>query len=407
MKDAQIAPIVRAPLFPLYRHVKQCIRLWDGEQVKAVRDMINAIMDQTGTPQNTVDWSKPDEWIVARLAGDQKRLAGKLWGGSGRTVNPRHVYGCYLFINRLSLLDQKTGTYRLCERGNHFLSDDPDILRELDFGEGIPVVLTLVMETTRAKRSDLIGDWASYLQSVSKFSTPSTFKDTLRRRLLNLVERSLVDRDGNRYSITDKGLAYLKTFPEKRTEFKSSSERTDVATAVRVFNDVQLAALKQRLMQLNPYAFEHFVKDLLEAMDYENVEVTRQSGDKGIDVVANYQFGITEIKEVVQVKRTETTIGRGTIDALRGALPYHQAIRGTIITLGPFARGVEDAAIYPGAAPITLIDGDRLLELVVKHQVGIKRIPVDLIGIDEAFFSEREPDMDDVDDVEKAVNENE
>ena len=358
--------------------------------------MINAIMDQTGTPQNTVDWSKPDEWIVARLAGDQKRLAGKLWGDSGRTVNPRHVYGCYLFINRLSLLDQKTGTYRLCERGNHFLSDDPDILRELDFGEGIPVVLTLVMETTRAKRSDLIGDWASYLQSVSKFSTPSTFKDTLRRRLLNLVERSLVDRDGNRYSITDKGLAYLKTFPEKRTEFKSSSERTDVATAVRVFNDVQLAALKQRLMQLNPYAFEHFVKDLLEAMDYENVEVTRQSGDKGIDVVANYQFGITEIKEVVQVKRTETTIGRGTIDALRGALPYHQAIRGTIITLGPFARGVEDAAIYPGAAPITLIDGDRLLELVVKHQVGIKRIPVDLIGIDEAFFSEREPDVDDV-----------
>lgn len=52
-------------------------------------------------------------------------------------------------------------------------------------------------------------------------------------------------------------------------------------------------------MQLEPFQFEHFVKELLDAMDYEDVRVTKVSGDKGVDVVARVQFGITEITEVV------------------------------------------------------------------------------------------------------------
>lgn len=386
-------PMVRAPLFPLYSHVKHCLRAWDMEPVKSVRDMITAIHDQTGTPQDPVDWSDPDEWIPLRLDGEHARLARKIWEGSEKTVNPRHVYGCYLFINRLDLLSQSAGKYEIGTRGQKFLDGDLDILRELDAGEGIPKILSLVAETPQAKRSDLIDDWGAYLQAVSKFSTHKVFTDTLRRRLLNLAERHLVTRDGNRYSVTDAGLTYLKTFPANYNDQKPSSERTDVALAVRAFNDSQISELRGRLMSLEPYAFEHFVKELLEAMDYENVEVTRQSGDKGIDVVANYQFGITEITEVVQVKRTEGTIGRPVIDGLRGALPYHQAIRGTIITLGTFARGVESSALFPGAAPITLIDGEKLLELVVKHQVGVRRKPVDLLEIDEAFFAERSPEV--------------
>lgn len=381
--------IVRAPLFPLYSQVKRCLHNWDREKVKAVRDMITAIHDQTGTPQNPVDWSDPDTWIAERLSGEHARLATKLWINSDKTVNPRHVYGCYLFINRLNLLDQISNRYALGDRGERFLADDPALLQELDAGEGIPKILSLAAETPQAKRSDLIDDWGAYLLAVSKFSTQKVFGDTLRRRLLNLVERGLVERDGNRYSITDSGLSYLKSFPESAADRKPSSQRTDVALAVRAFNEAQIEALRRRLMGLEPYAFEHFVKELLEAMDYENVEVTRQSGDKGIDVVANYQFGITEITEVVQVKRTESTIGRRVIDELRGALPYHRAIRGTIITLGPFARGVEESALFPGAAPITLIDGDRLPELVVKHQIGVRRKPVDLLEVDEAFFAER------------------
>jgi restriction system protein len=146
--------------------------------------------------------------------------------------------------------------------------------------------------------------------------------------------------------------------------------------------------LRERLGKMNPYRFESLVKDLLEAMDYEDLVVTKQSGDKGVDVVANYEFGITQIREVVQVKRYQGSITRPILDQLRGALPYHQAIRGTIITLGKFAQGCKDAALYPGAAPITLIDGDKLIELMLKHEVGIKKRPQTLIEIDESYFAE-------------------
>lgn len=142
-------------------------------------------------------------------------------------------------------------------------------------------------------------------------------------------------------------------------------------------------------MKLEPYQFEHFVRELLDAMDYEDVQVTKVSGDKGVDVVARIQFGITEITEVVQVKRTETTITRPKIDELRGALPYHKAIRGTIISLGSFAKGAKEGALFSGAAPITLIDGKRLLDLCIKHEVGLKRRPVEIYEIDEAFFSDK------------------
>jgi len=96
-----------------------------------------------------------------------------------------------------------------------------------------------------------------------------------------------------------------------------------------------------------------------------------------------------EITEVVQVKRSESNVGRPKVDELRGALPYHKAIRGTIITLGDFAKGAKEGALFVGAAPITLIDGARLLELCVKHQVGIRRRPVEIYEVDEAFFSEK------------------
>ena len=70
------------------------------------------------------------------------------------------------------------------------------------------------------------------------------------------------------------------------------------------------------------------MSELLEAMRYDDVEVTKESGDKGGDVVATVQFSITTITEVVQVKRQQGSIGRPILDQLRGVLSYYKAIRG-------------------------------------------------------------------------------
>jgi restriction system protein len=384
--------VVQAPFFPTYSDIRNAIRAFEGEPVKRVREMISAIWQQTGTPQSPVDWSDPDTWIEERLSGESRTLAQKIWEGSGKTLNPRHLYGSYLFINRMKLLEQVLGNYELNERGRQFLSNNDAIIRELDAAEGIPKLLSLVAERSPCKRGDLLPGWSDYLKAVSVFKTPSTFKATLRGRLINAVERGLISREGNTYAITDKGLAWLRQFtdvPQANAPALPSSKRTTVAEAARAQNEEQLDALRARLMALDPTDFEHFVKELLDAMDYEDVRVTKVSNDKGVDVVARIQFGITEITEVVQVKRTEGTITRPKVDELRGALPYHKAIRGTIISLGSFAKGAQEGALYVGAAPITLIDGRRLLDLCMKHEVGLKRRSVDLYEVDEPFFAER------------------
>lgn len=385
--------IVRAPLFPTYSGLADALRAFDGEPVQLVRDTITAIHQQTGTPQNPVDWTNPDIWIGERLTGALHVLARKIWTDSGKKLNPRHVYGCYLFINRLYLLDKADGIYRLGERGQRFLSGEESILRELDAGEGIPKLLSLVAERSPCRRGDILPDWSDYLKAVSLFSTPSTFADTLSRRLVNAVDRGLVLREGTTYAISDAGLKWLEGFPDspEATAIAAvpSSKRTSVAQAARAHNEEQLVAFRSRLMSLDPIQFEHFIKELLYAMDYEEVRVTKASGDMGVDVVARVQFGITEITEVVQVKRTEGTITRPKIDELRGALPYHDAIRGTIISLGSFSGGAQEGALFTRAAPITLIDGKRLLDLCVKFEVGLKRRAVEIYEIDEAFFADK------------------
>lgn len=376
---------VHSPVFPIYTDVRRLMRIWSGSISKsAALALVNSLWEQTGTPQNPVDWSDPDSWIQTRLDGDSKTLALQIWEKSEKAINPRYVYGSYLFINLYELLvPDSGGIYRTTEKGQKFFDDDPLTVRKIDEEEGLPKLLAILAAHSPAKRGDLIGEWGSFLIAHSKYRTPSTIKGTLRHRLLNLVERKFVDRDGNTYAITDTGLAYAAdtTGPENQRPYQQ------VLSAVKVYNDAQIQALRERLGQMNPYLFESLIKDLLEAMDYEDVVVTKQSGDKGIDVIANYEFGITQVREVVQVKRQQGTITRPILDQVRGALPYHQAIRGTIITLGKFAQGCKDAALFPGAAPITLIDGDKLIELMQKHEIGIKKIPQSLLEVDDSYFS--------------------
>ena len=374
---------VRTPLFPSYSWVKAAIRAFQGVPKPNVTHMIQSIWQQTGTPQNPVDWSEPNKWIPERLKGNDAALARKLWEESGQLVNPRHIYGCYLFINGFDLLvPDAEGIYRLTDRGASFLSDRPDTVQALDDAEGLLKLLSILATKTQAKRGDLLPEWSEFLQEHSKYATPGTFADTLSRRLGNLVERELVEREGNRYTITEQGLRYV----ERTLPVESDPKRT-VLRAVNDHNSQQREVLRDLLSVMNPYQFERLIGDLMEAMGYEDVMVTKQSGDKGVDVVATVQFGITTVREVVQVKRHgKGNVQRHIIDQLRGSLPYHQAIRGTLITLGKISKGATEAALFPGAAPITLIDGEKLLDFLIEHNIGIKKRPIFLWEVDTASF---------------------
>jgi len=374
---------VRTPYFPRYFVVKKMLEILPGIKKSSLMKMFYAINAQMGTPQNQINWTDPDKWIHERLSGENADLAKLIWEKSSYKVNPRYLRGAYLFINTHSLLDlDSVGVYQSNDKGIKFLKDNIKVLAEVDETEGIFQILSILSTKQNSKHGDIRPEWGEYLSEHSTFGSPSTIKSTLSHRLKNMMERKLVSRDGNLYNITEKGLEYLTKSPDP-----IKTPKRDLLRDLRSYNEKQLQELKNRLSDMHPFVFEHLVKDLLEAIGYEDVEVTKESGDKGVDVVATVQFGITTIKEVVQVKRHQSSIGRPILDQLRGALPYHKAIRGTIITLGSFSKGCKEAAIYPGAAPIGLIDGERLLELLAENEIGIKQRKALIYDIDEDFFT--------------------
>jgi restriction system protein len=81
--------------------------------------------------------------------------------------------------------------------------------------------------------------------------------------MLNLVHRGYVERDGNTYTISEKGIAYAADTSNPA----SQQPYQQVLTAVKNYNNTQITALRDRLGEMDPYLFESLVKDLLEAMD--------------------------------------------------------------------------------------------------------------------------------------------
>jgi restriction system protein len=130
--------------------------------------------------------------------------------------------------------------------------------------------------------------------------------------------------------------------------------------------------MQELLSTMEPIAFEHLIGQLLEAMNYQNVAVTAPSNDKGVDVVADIELGITSVREVVQAKRQKSNVQRTVLDALRGSLYRFQAVRGTIITTAGFSKGAIQAAFEAGAPPITL--------LLLMNVIGEVRLKIQLGG---------------------------
>lgn len=378
---------VRIPLFPPYSEVRLILPIWDGQRWGQIRKLRSSIENLWGNPQNPLDWSDPDTWIPERLEGEVRALASAIWEGSGKKVNPRHMYGHWLLASSYALLQRRADdVLELTDLGRDFVTNDQgEAVALVDEGEGLLKLLTIVAEKGPGRRGDFLAEWGDYLKRRSNFGTDSTVKDTLSRRLQNLVERELLLRQGMTYSITDAGLSYLKRNGGDE-ESDASSEQQQIWDLVKK----HLAGIRERLQELldsmDPIALEHLVKQLLEAMDYQNVTVTAPSGDKGVDVIAEIELGITSVREVVQVKRHRGRIQRKDLDALRGSLHRFGAVRGTIITTNDFARGTTEAAFERGAAPITLINGEKLIDLLIRHDIGVRKKSIELLELDSDAF---------------------
>lgn len=376
---------VRIAFFPEYASVRTMLPVLVGMTRAQVTGLRAAIWEHRGTFEENADWTDPDSWIPERLVGEHRDAAHRIWTGTKKGVNPRHMQGHWLLASGYDLLaDGPGGQLTLTAAGRDFL-DRPDggTVRTIDDREGLLALLAMLAEQGPATSGALLAPWLEYVRRVSRIRADTTARSFLYHRLRNLLGRDYAARVGQKYEITVAGLAWLKAsaFAERKTAAPDKTRQ--LWDLVQTQRDSVRKALRDKLSSIEPYAFEQLVGRLLEEMDYTDVEVTARSGDKGVDVVGRIAMGITEVREVIQVKRQQGNVQRPVLDMLRGSLHRFEAVKGTIISLGGFAKGAQSAAFEPGAAPITLIDGEKLLDLLIENGIGVRTKTIEMLELDE------------------------
>jgi len=151
----------------------------------------------------------------------------------------------------------------------------------------------------------------------------------------------------------------------------------DVAHQIEEQNRRVQAQLLDRARQSSPGGFEQLVGDLLEAMGFEEVEVTSLGGDGGIDVRGTLVVAdVVRLRMAVQAKRWKQNVQKPVVQQVRGSLGAHE--QGLIITTSGFSKGAREEARRPDASPVALMDGEQLARLLAENEIGAERTKYDL-----------------------------
>ena len=114
---------------------------------------------------------------------------------------------------------------------------------------------------------------------------------------------------------------------------------SDVAQQIEEQNRRVQAKLLERARQSSPGGFEQLVGDLLEAMGFEEVEVTSLGADGGIDVRGTLVVAdVVRLRMAVQAKRWKQNVQKPIVQQVRGSLGAHE--QGLIITTSGFSKGL-------------------------------------------------------------------
>ncbi len=136
------------------------------------------------------------------------------------------------------------------------------------------------------------------------------------------------------------------------------------------------------LTRISPDAFERLCARLLREVGCRDVEVTSHSDDEGLDGIGVLEVSLLSFPVFFQAKRYAQgkAVQPNKIREFRGAMSQ-RGDKGFFITTGVFTARARDEA-KRGGAPIDLIDGDRLCDLLQQTGLGVQTMPV----VDRSFF---------------------
>lgn len=142
--------------------------------------------------------------------------------------------------------------------------------------------------------------------------------------------------------------------------------------------------LSEILHNMNPYGFERLSQRLLRECGFSQVEVTKKSGDGGIDGFGKLKInGIFSFNVAFQCKRFSGSVSASDIRDFRGSLTTDME-KGVLITTGTFTKSAIEEATMPGKQQIDLVSGEEFITKIAELGIGVKEVRT--YEIDEDFF---------------------
>lgn len=208
-------------------------------------------------------------------------------------------------------------------------------------------------------------------------------------RLKELGERArfVTSREGE-----DRGWVRLR----QSTEITSGSEAKTIEGSIKQQNQRVDEAIRGWLKGMDWRIFEStFLTKVLESLGFLDVEITPPTRDGGADARVKYRRGIVEARAIISAKRwTTRTVSVEEVRQLRGIKGDEDTA--IIVTTGEFSKDAKEEAL-PGQNQriVYLIDGNALVDICKRHQIGVKRASLpDLLVLDPEVQSDPSPRND-------------
>lgn len=185
-------------------------------------------------------------------------------------------------------------------------------------------------------------------------------------------------QEDSRFVRSGKGIFELAQWQPKGIEYQVGKLNQD--TRERLYG---------LLFEMPPDRFEALIGELLIRMGFDEntVAITRHSKDGGIDVTGVYRVaGLADVSAAVQVKRWKDNVGAPVVTQLRGSLQVHQ--QGIIISTSDFSKGARAEAAAASKSRIGLIKGTELVDLLVRHKVGVHEKNLPVLSLDKGWWGE-------------------
>ncbi len=181
------------------------------------------------------------------------------------------------------------------------------------------------------------------------------------------------------YDIFKKAQNKVKKDKEKNTRGKVLFDEDD-----SIEEEQHSGELLEIIKSLTPKGFERICKRLLTEIGIHDIIITGNPSDQGIDGTGLVKLNdVVSLNIVFQCKRYRDVVSPHHVRDFRGAM-QGRGEKGLVISTGRFTKEAKQEANREGVTPIELIDGDRLVELFEKYQLGLK--PVTVFEINHDFF---------------------